>query len=145
MSLSPAISTSNQQPDTRNRSTHTSRAEMREFMDYVHGAFYEATGWNRDNSYAVLNSTSDGSRQPLLHLCRELLTDKTSAIELPNTTRTASNIIVIIEPEFRDIVPAWLCRRRGRIDLVSLFLSPSPSAFDTAIRNSTSSSSPSII
>ncbi|TQS33139.1 hypothetical protein Golomagni_06530, partial [Golovinomyces magnicellulatus] len=32
---------------------------MREFMDYVHGAFYEATGWNRDNSYAVLNSTSD--------------------------------------------------------------------------------------
>ncbi|KAF5659903.1 mitochondrial distribution morphology 10 [Fusarium circinatum] len=23
---------------------------MREFMDYVHSAFYEATGWNRDNS-----------------------------------------------------------------------------------------------
>lgn len=33
---------------------------MREFMDYVHGAFYEATGWSRDNSYAALNSTSDG-------------------------------------------------------------------------------------
>ncbi|KAH7140690.1 hypothetical protein EDB81DRAFT_654747 [Dactylonectria macrodidyma] len=32
---------------------------MREFMDYVHSAFYEATGWNRDNSYAALNSTSD--------------------------------------------------------------------------------------
>ncbi|CAH0044082.1 unnamed protein product [Clonostachys solani] len=30
---------------------------MREFMDYVHSAFYEATGWNRDNSYAALNST----------------------------------------------------------------------------------------
>jgi distribution and morphology protein 10 len=33
---------------------------MREFMDYVHSAFYEATGWNRDNSYAALNSTPDG-------------------------------------------------------------------------------------
>lgn len=32
---------------------------MREFMDYVHSAFYEATGWNRDNSYAALNSTTD--------------------------------------------------------------------------------------
>ncbi|KAG9502461.1 hypothetical protein J7337_005288 [Fusarium musae] len=32
---------------------------MREFMDYVHSAFYEATGWNRDNSYASLNVTSD--------------------------------------------------------------------------------------
>ncbi|RFU82088.1 fungal transcriptional regulatory protein [Trichoderma arundinaceum] len=34
---------------------------MREFMDYVHSAFYEATGWRRDNSYAALNSTSDGN------------------------------------------------------------------------------------
>ncbi|KAM3444974.1 hypothetical protein NHJ13734_000843 [Beauveria thailandica] len=33
--------------------------EMREFMDHVHSAFYEATGWSRDNSYAALNSTSD--------------------------------------------------------------------------------------
>ncbi|KAK2599178.1 Mitochondrial distribution and morphology protein 10 [Conoideocrella luteorostrata] len=32
---------------------------MREFMDYVHSAFYEATGWSRDNSYAALNGTSD--------------------------------------------------------------------------------------
>ena len=39
-------------------------AEMREFMDYVHGAFYEATGWNRDNSYAALNATSDGMGEP---------------------------------------------------------------------------------
>ncbi|KAF5000196.1 hypothetical protein FGRMN_2010 [Fusarium graminum] len=36
---------------------------MREFMDYVHSAFYEATGWNRDNSYAALNVTSDGKHQ----------------------------------------------------------------------------------
>lgn len=28
-------------------------------MDYVHSAFYEATGWSRDNSYAALNATSD--------------------------------------------------------------------------------------
>lgn len=34
---------------------------MREFMDYVHSAFYEATGWSRDNSYAALNSTPDGN------------------------------------------------------------------------------------
>ncbi|KAM3464662.1 hypothetical protein NHJ6243_002226 [Beauveria neobassiana] len=33
--------------------------DMREFMDHVHSAFYEATGWSRDNSYAALNSTSD--------------------------------------------------------------------------------------
>ncbi|PNY27525.1 Mitochondrial distribution and morphology protein 10 [Tolypocladium capitatum] len=32
---------------------------MREFMDYVHGAFYEATGWSRDNTYAALNATPD--------------------------------------------------------------------------------------
>ncbi|KAM6477637.1 hypothetical protein HDV62DRAFT_383416 [Trichoderma sp. SZMC 28011] len=32
---------------------------MREFMDYVHSAFYEATGWRRDNSYAALNATTD--------------------------------------------------------------------------------------
>ncbi|KOS16963.1 Mitochondrial distribution and morphology protein 10 [Escovopsis weberi] len=32
---------------------------MREFMDYVHSAFYEATGWRRDNTYAALNSTAD--------------------------------------------------------------------------------------
>lgn len=37
---------------------------MREFMDYVHSAFYEATGWRRDNSYAALNATSDGSHPP---------------------------------------------------------------------------------
>jgi distribution and morphology protein 10 len=39
---------------------------MREFMDYVHSAFYEATGWNRENSYAALNSTSDGMRSSSL-------------------------------------------------------------------------------
>ncbi|KAI0417014.1 hypothetical protein F5X98DRAFT_165527 [Xylaria grammica] len=36
---------------------------MREFMDYIQSAFYGATGWNRDNSYATLNATSDA----LLH------------------------------------------------------------------------------
>ena len=38
---------------------------MRAFMDYVHSAFYEATGWNRDNSYAALNNTSDGTACPI--------------------------------------------------------------------------------
>jgi mitochondrial distribution and morphology protein 10 len=37
---------------------------MRDFMDYVHSAFYEATGWTRDNSYAALNSTPDGMFMP---------------------------------------------------------------------------------
>merc|ERR1712000_513981 len=32
---------------------------MREFMDYVHSAFYKATGWSADNSYAALNQTPD--------------------------------------------------------------------------------------
>ncbi|CCF34360.1 hypothetical protein CH063_01127 [Colletotrichum higginsianum] len=34
---------------------------MREFMSYVQSAFYEATGWNRDNSYSSLNATADGT------------------------------------------------------------------------------------
>jgi hypothetical protein len=34
---------------------------MREFMEYVQGAFYHATGWGRDNSYSTLNSTADGT------------------------------------------------------------------------------------
>ena len=38
------------------------KAEMREFMDYVHSAFYNATGWDGDNSYAALNSTPDGKK-----------------------------------------------------------------------------------
>lgn len=33
---------------------------MREFMSYVQSAFYDATGWNRDNSYSTLNATADG-------------------------------------------------------------------------------------
>jgi distribution and morphology protein 10 len=38
---------------------------MREFMDYVHSAFYDASSWNRDNTYAALNATSDGTALPL--------------------------------------------------------------------------------
>lgn len=34
---------------------------MREFMDYVRSAFYDATGWNRESSYSSLNSTADGT------------------------------------------------------------------------------------
>ncbi|KAI1777958.1 hypothetical protein F4818DRAFT_447886 [Hypoxylon cercidicola] len=32
---------------------------MAAFMDYIQSAFYAATGWNRDNSYSSLNTTSD--------------------------------------------------------------------------------------
>jgi mitochondrial distribution and morphology protein 10 len=34
---------------------------MREFMDYVRSAFYNATNWNRESSYASLNSTANGA------------------------------------------------------------------------------------
>lgn len=37
---------------------------MREFMDYVRNAFYEATGWDRESSYSSLNSTADGTLLP---------------------------------------------------------------------------------
>lgn len=37
---------------------------MREFMEHVHAAFYEATGWSRDNSYAALNAIPDGALPP---------------------------------------------------------------------------------
>ncbi|PHH91704.1 hypothetical protein CDD83_10621 [Cordyceps sp. RAO-2017] len=43
------------------RSRPSACAEMRDFMDHVHSAFDEATGWSRDNSYAALNATSDGA------------------------------------------------------------------------------------
>lgn len=47
------------------------RIAMREFMDYVHSAFYSATGWDKDNSYVALNSTSDGKTSILeyIRLC----------------------------------------------------------------------------
>ncbi|KAI0480897.1 hypothetical protein GGR56DRAFT_295146 [Xylariaceae sp. FL0804] len=32
---------------------------MREFMEYIQSAFYGATGWRRDGSYATLNATPD--------------------------------------------------------------------------------------
>lgn len=38
------------------------------FMDYVQGAFYEATQWNRDNSYGSLTDTARG--KPWLLLTR---------------------------------------------------------------------------
>lgn len=33
---------------------------MREFMHYITNAFYDATGWNEDNSYKELNATARG-------------------------------------------------------------------------------------
>lgn len=30
------------------------------FMDYVQNAFYDATHWNRDNSYGTLTATARG-------------------------------------------------------------------------------------
>ena len=36
---------------------------MREFMEYVQSAFYDATSWSRDNSYSSLNATADGMRR----------------------------------------------------------------------------------
>ena len=52
---------------------------MREFMEYVQSAFYDATSWSRDNSYSSLNATADGMRrlpissiadQPALNITR---------------------------------------------------------------------------
>jgi hypothetical protein len=43
------------------RRAQETQVDMREFMDYVHSAFYDATSWNRDNTYAALNATSDGT------------------------------------------------------------------------------------
>ena len=31
------------------------------FMDYVQNAFYEASHWNRDNSYGSLTATARGT------------------------------------------------------------------------------------
>jgi hypothetical protein len=33
---------------------------MREFMDHITNSFFEATRWNRDNSYSELNATTNG-------------------------------------------------------------------------------------
>ena len=45
---------------------------MREFMDYVHSAFYKATGWSADNSYAALNQTPDGAHSLSLPWLRSM-------------------------------------------------------------------------
>lgn len=34
---------------------------MLDFMDYVQNAFYEASRWNRDNSYGTLTATAKGA------------------------------------------------------------------------------------
>lgn len=34
---------------------------MLPYMDYIQNAFYEATGWNQDNSYAQLTATARGT------------------------------------------------------------------------------------
>ena len=33
---------------------------MREFMDHITNSFFEATRWNRDNSYSELNAMTNG-------------------------------------------------------------------------------------
>lgn len=40
--------------------------EMIPYMDYVQNAFYEATEWNQDNSYATLTATARGLSIPIL-------------------------------------------------------------------------------
>jgi len=40
------------------------------FMDYIQNAFYNASGWNRDNSYSSITATAQGTVF-LLELHRE--------------------------------------------------------------------------
>ncbi|KAI6784979.1 Mitochondrial distribution and morphology protein-like protein [Emericellopsis cladophorae] len=67
LSLNIAVIVDRHPPSCANASRSRAPAQfltMREFMDYVHAAFYQATGWNRDNSYAALNQTPDDFQTP---------------------------------------------------------------------------------
>jgi hypothetical protein len=81
---------------------------MREFMDYVHSAFYEATGWNRDNSYAALNVTSDGKTPASTQASICLYTNNVmcSAPELSDPSRVTAHAVLPCEYQFCDILPA---------------------------------------
>jgi distribution and morphology protein 10 len=42
---------------------------MLPYMDYIQNAFYEATDWNQDNSYAQLTATARGTApQSILYI-----------------------------------------------------------------------------
>lgn len=44
-------------------------------MDHITNSFFQATGWNRDNSYSELNATTNGKWLPRLFLGRPTLGD----------------------------------------------------------------------
>ena len=110
---------------------------MREFMDYVHSAFYEATGWNRENSYAALNSTSDGMRSSsLLDARASLLTDRSSS-QLSDAARVTALTIRAREPQLCNLLPAWFRRRRRWLHLIPLLFGAVARTPDAAVREHT--------
>lgn len=115
-------------------------------MDYVQSAFYQATGWNRDNSYAALNSTSDGenSGQPIAQSLL-LTVVPASSLELPDPTRSAPHSLCAREPELCNIVPAGFRRHCRWLNLVPLLIGPAPGPLDTAVRDRAPASAPTLI
>ena len=108
---------------------------MREFMDYVHSAFYEATGWNRDNSYAALNVTSDGKVPTSTRAMTYTNSSICSPSQLPDPSRVTAHPFVPRKHQFRDILPARFGRNRRRFHLIPLLVSPASTSPNAAVGN----------
>jgi hypothetical protein len=94
-------------------------------MDHVTNSFFEATRWNRDNSYSELNATTNGSLPcphasscPVLHLLTLWLRDRSA--ELRPSIRAAPEPFCSRNSSVLHELPArrlWWCRRVDRISL----------------------------
>lgn len=79
---------------------------MREFMDYILEGFSEATGWNRDNTYADLNKTANGGCSPLQTVpilptwTRKLTSTSTELLNFPIPGGLRLNLSSLATPQF---------------------------------------------
>ena len=101
---------------------------MLDFMDYVQNAFYEASHWNRNNSYGTLTATSQGKlTQSLLHHPSSILTNiYPSPPRLPHPSRHPPPHLFPLNPPLRLLLHPRLNRPPHRLPLLPLHLSPTP-------------------
>ncbi len=100
---------------------------MLDFMEYVQNAFYEASHWNRNNSYGTLTATSQGLLAQALHASfSSSLTLLCSSPGLPYPARPPLAHIFTPEPPLRNFLLACIHRITLRFALLPLHLPPPP-------------------
>ena len=99
-------------------------AAMLSYMDYIQQAFYASTNWNEDNSYANLNATARGNPPPSTSPVNLILTPSPSAPRLSHTPRPLPASLLPLLPQLRYLLHAFQPRRRRRLPLIPLLLSP---------------------